>query len=202
MFTDTSEHDESQHQAESGMTRIAILEVTGKDILAGKSGGLRDFPKILDAVERTPQGDTVVLDWDGVEIATASYFGATLIALLRMAMTGELDRYFIVANLNQTGIDELKLVLELQGLVVLVGEGKREHLRNIQVLGNLETPYRSTLEAVAQRADASATDLHGAQRGRNAIGKTGWINRLAYLHRLRLVRKERVGREYRFYALS
>lgn len=187
---------------ESGMTRIAVVEITGREILAGKSDGLRDFPKILDAVEQGRQGDTVVLDWDRVEIATASYFGATLIALLRMSMAGELDRYFIVANLNKTCLDELKLILEFQGLVVLAAEGKAGHLRNVQILGTLEAPYRATLEAVARRAGASATDLHAAQHGAEAIGKTGWINRLAHLHRLRLIRKERVGREYRFHALN
>jgi len=184
------------------MTRIAVREVTGREILAGKSDGLRDFPKLLDAVEQTPPGDTVVLDWGGIEIATASYFGTTLVALIRMAMALELDRYFIVANLNKTCLDELKLVLEFQGLVVLAGEWDRGQVRKVQVLGLLEAPYASTLEAVQKLVSTSATELYSAQRGKSAIGKTGWINRLSNLHRLRLIRKERVGREYKFQALN
>lgn len=184
------------------MIRIGVREVTGSEILAGKSDGMRDFPKLFNAVEQTSAGDTVVLDWDGIEIATASYFGATLIALLRMAVAGELDRYFIAANLNRTGLEELKLVLDLQGLVVITGEWKAGRLRKAQILGVLEAPYISTLEEIGQREVTSATELHAAQRSETAIGKTGWINRLAYLHRLRLIRKERVGREYKFYALT
>ncbi len=184
------------------MTCIAVRAVTGREILAGKSDGMRDFPKMLDAVEQTPPGDTVVLDWGGIEIATASYFGATLVALLRMAMAGELDRYFIVTNLNRTCLDELKLVLEYQGLVVLLGDWKGGHIRKVQVLGTLESPYAATLEAVQKLLCASATELHQGQQGGAVIGKTGWINRLSNLHRLRLIRKERVGREYKFHALS
>lgn len=201
MFTDTGEHDELVASVGEGMTRIAVREVTAKDILAGKSDGLRDFPKLFGAVEQAPMGETVVLDWEGVEIATASYFGATLVALLRMAVAGELDRYFIAANLNKTCLDELKLVLDLQGLVVLAGEWRGGRVRNAQVLGALEAPYRSTLAVIGEREVASATELHTAQEPGTAIGKTGWINRLSYLHKLRLIRKERVGREYKFHAL-
>jgi hypothetical protein len=184
------------------MTRIAVRAVTGRDILAGKSDGMRDFPRILDVVEQTAPGETIVFDWDGIEIATASYFGATLAALLRMAMSGELDRYFIVTNLNRTCLDELKLVLEYQGLVMLLGDSKGGHIRKVQVLGTLESPYAATLEAVQKLVSASATELHHGQHGGAVIGKTGWINRLSNLHRLRLIRKERVGREYKFHALS
>jgi hypothetical protein len=116
--------------------------------------------------------------------------------------TTELDRYFIVTNLNRTCLDELKLVLELQGLVVLIGEWKNGGVRKTQVLGTLETPYAVTLAAIQQSVGASATELHTAYQGRSDIGKTGWINRLSNLHRLRLIRKERVGREYKFHALN
>ncbi len=183
------------------MTRIKIREVTGQDILAGKSDGLRDYPKIMSAVEETTSGDTVVLDWSGVEIATASYFGATFVPLLRMAMAGQLDRYFIVTGLNRTCLDELKLVLELQGLVALTGEWKENGIRNAEVLGRLDPAYADTLNAVQRAQAASATELF-KKHTRTPIGKTGWINRLSNLHRLRLVRKERVGREYVFQALA
>jgi len=201
-FTDTGEHDEFGVTSGAGMRHISIREVTGRDILAGKSDGLRDFPKLLDAVEQTSPGETVVLDWDGIEIATASYFGTTLIALLRMAMASELDCYFVVTNLNRTCIDELKLVLELLGLVVLTGEWTNGGIRKTQVLGSLDASYAETLGAIQKSVSASATELHTANRGRSGIGKTGWINRLSNLHRLRLIRKERVGREYKFHALS
>lgn len=184
------------------MTRISIRELLGKEILAGKSDGLKDYPRLLDAVEQIRNGETVVLDWEGIELATASYFGATLVTLLRMAMNTELDRYFIVANLNRTSLDELKLVLEFQKIAVLIGDWREGKVRRTQVLGTLESPYAETLEALEKLMGASAAELHHAHRSRSGIGKTGWINRLTNLHRMRLIRKERIGREYKFHALS
>ncbi|HTU32911.1 MAG TPA: hypothetical protein VMF66_03820 [Candidatus Acidoferrum sp.] len=184
------------------MKRVKIREVTGQDILAGKSDGLRDFPMLLGAVEEMAAGETVVLDWSNVEIATASYLGATFVPLLRMAMQGQLDRYFVVAGLNKTCLEELKLVLELQNLVALTGEWKDGSIQDPQVIGRLEPVYAATLNAVQNAEAASAADLFKKDGGRARIGKTGWINRLSNLHRLRLVRKQRVGREYLFQSLS
>ena len=190
------------HFAATAMTRIRIRDVVAHDILAGKSNGLRDYPQLMSAVEETTDEETVVLDWSGVEIATASYFGATFVPLLRMAMAGQLDRYFVVTGLNKTCLDELKLVLELQGLVTLAGEWKEGGVCNAEILGLLDPAYVETFEAVQRVEAASATELFKKHASRNRIGKTGWINRLSNLHRLRLLRKQRVGREYVFQALS
>ncbi len=186
------------------MIRINVREITGLDTLAGKVGGLRDFPKFVAALEETPSGSTVFLDWSGVEISTASYLGTTFVPLLRMAMAGELDRYFVVCGMNKTCLDEFKLVLELQGLVALVGNLGRDGLvHNVQVLGTLDLAYTKTLDAVQHVNLATASQLHKRDaQTHTRIGKTAWINRLSKLHRLRLVRKQRIGREYVFQTVS
>jgi hypothetical protein len=187
------------------MSVINVRKITGSDTLAGKTGGLRDFPKFATAVDQTPEGSTVVLDWSGVEIATASYFGSTLVPMLRMAMAGDLDRYFVVAGLNRTCLDELKLVLEVQGLATLLGQvGKGGKAQGLQVLGKLDPAYAETLAAVQDAKSVSASNLYdGHSRvGGQRIGKTGWINRLSKLHHLRLVKKQKVGREFVFEAVS
>jgi hypothetical protein len=184
------------------MTRIVLREVMGRDILAGKSDGIRDYPKLADAIEDTPAAEIVVLDWSGIEIASASYFGSTFIPLLRMAIAGQLDRYFVMTGLNNTCLDELRLVLEAQSLVALVGEWKQGAIKNAQVVGKLDAAYAETLVAVQHVQSASATQLFEQHQRGPKIGKTGWINRLANLHRLRLVRKQRVGRQYIFESLA
>jgi hypothetical protein len=185
------------------MTRIRIRQLTGLDTLAGKSGGLRDFPKFLAAIEQTPSGDTVVLDWSEIEIVTASYLGATFGTLLRMAMAGDLDRYFVVTGLNKNGLDELKLVIDVQKLIALVGDLESDgSLRNVHSLGSLDQAYAETLQAVQKVKTASALDLYKRANTRTRIGKTAWINRLSNLHRLRLVRKLRVGRQYVFESVN
>jgi len=185
------------------MTRIAVRRLTGFDTLVGKSGGLRDFPKFMAAVEEAPSGDTVVLDWSGIEVVTASYLAATFGTVLRMAMAGDLDRYFVVVGLNKAGVDELTLVVKVQGLVALVGNlDKDGSVHDVCPLGSLDRSYAETLNAVQKAKTASAIDLYERFRTRTRIGKTAWINRLSNLHRLRLIRKQRIGRQYVFETVS
>jgi hypothetical protein len=180
--------------------RINVRQITNIGTLIGKIGGTRDFPKFMEAVSATPEGSTVIFDWSGIEIATASYFGSTVLPLLRMSTTGGMDRYFLHVSLNQNSLDELKLVVEYQNLVVLVGDaGRGDSIRNVRVLGKLEPVYSETFAAIRASQTASATTLHKGQRGQSTkIGKTGWANRLSHLFRLRLVKKQRVGRELVF----
>ncbi len=186
------------------MKKIKVREITGLDTLAGKSGGLRDFPKFMAAVEDAPEGSTVILDWRGVEIATSSYLGATFVHLLKMTMAGDLDRYLVLTGLNRTCLDELKLALELPGLVALLGSvGKNGTIESLQIFGKLEPPYVQTFAEVQKANGVSASELHERPaRTQIAIGKTGWINRLSNLHRLRLVRKQKIGREFVFKAVN
>jgi hypothetical protein len=180
--------------------RIDVRQITGLDTLIGKIGGMRDFPKFMEAVSATPEGSTVVFDWSAIEIATASYFGSTVLPLLRMSTAGGMDRYFLHVGLNQNCLDELRLVVEFQNLVVLVGEaGRGDSIRDVRVVGKLEPAYSETLAAITASQTASAATLHKDQPSRGTkIGKTGWANRLSYLFRLRLVKKQRVGRELVF----
>jgi hypothetical protein len=182
---------------------VDVKKLTGSDTLIGKTGGMRDFPKFLEAVLGTPAENTVIFDWSTVEIATASYFGTTVLPLLRMSMAGDVNRYFVHVGLNQNCLDELKLVIEFQNLAVLVGDSTvGDSIQNIRVVGKLEKPYSETLAMVEKLESVSATALHESQANKSVkIGKGGWANRLSYLFRLRLVRKERIGRELVFQAI-
>jgi hypothetical protein len=185
------------------MNRIRLRETAGSDTLAGKSAGLRDLPKLMAAVQRTPEGSTVVLDWSDVEIATASYIGSTFMVLLRMAISGDLDRYFILTGMNGCCLDELGLVLDLQGHAVLVGEiGRGGKIHSVRVIGKIEASHLSTFTEVAESEALSASQLFKRSKslGQAKIGKTGWINRLNTLHRERLLRRTRIGREFVFQA--
>lgn len=183
------------------MIRISIRELVGSDTLAGKSHGLRDFSTLLSETDSMADGSTIVLDWKGIEIATASYFGATVIALLRLSVAGTIEKYFVNCNLNRTCLDELKLALEVQGLVSLIGDlTAGGAIKNVQILGILDSAYAETFKAVQLVSKASAAQL--VSKHKSEIGRTGWINRLTTLHRLRLVKKEKVGREFIFRAVA
>jgi hypothetical protein len=175
--------------------RLSARQIVGSDYLVGKIGGQRDLPKFMAAVSATPEASTVILDWSGVEHASASYFGSAILPILRMTTNGDLDRYFIFANVNQNSLDELTLVVEFLNLVVLLGDVDRDDsVHNVRVIGKLESPYSETFEAISNAQTASAATLHKTQNKNMKIGKTGWANRLAHLSELRLVRKQKVGR--------
>jgi len=178
--------------------RLNALKITGSKYLVGKIGGQRDLPKFMAAVTATPDDSTVILDWSGVAHASASYFGSAILPILRMTTNGDLDRYFIFTNVNQNSLDELKLVADHLNFVVLLGDVNRNSIENIRVIGKLESPYSETFEAISNAQTASAATLHKMQNKNMKIGKTGWANRLAYLSELRLVRKQKVGRELVF----
>ncbi len=182
------------------ITRLDARTLTGLDTLVGKTGGLRDFPKFMSAVAEVPDGSTIIVDWSAIDLVTSSYFGSAIIPIIRMTVIGDLDRYFIFAGMNQTSLDELKLVIEHTGLVVFLGDLDRNGSpRNLRVIGKLESPYAETLKAIQEAESASASGLHKQQhRTGTRIGKTGWINRLSHLHRLRLIKKHKVGRELVF----
>jgi hypothetical protein len=178
--------------------RINVRKITDSNTLVGKIGGNRDFPKFMTAAMEAPEGSTVVFDWSGIELATASYFGATILPLLKMSNVGQLDRYFMLVGISPDFLDELKLVIEFHSLAVLVGDiGRGDSVCNVRVIGKLESPYSETLDAITKATRASASILHKHSK-KNQIGKTGWANRLAYLSQLRLVKKQRVGRELVF----
>jgi hypothetical protein len=183
------------------MTRLKVKEIVSSSALAGKSAGIRDLPKFLAAVQQTPPGSTIVFDWSGVEIASASYLAATFFVLLRMAISGDLDRYFIVSGMNGCCLDELNLVLDLQNHAVLVGQmGRGGKVHSLQLLGKIDQSHLSTFTEVATTEGISAAELHRRSKAKNhsAIGKTGWVNRLNALHRERLLRRTKIGREFVF----
>lgn len=181
------------------MERLNVKSVSGFDMLIGKSDGQRDLPKLAAAVVGAPDGATLAWDWSGVRVATASYFASTYVPLLKMVVSGELDRYFILVGMNKNCEDELRLVLDAQGLPTLIAQGsKGGRIREVRVIGKLDSAHAETLERIIERPGASATDLHEHACGKGRIGKTAWINRLTALNRYRLVRRRKAGREYVF----
>src|SRR5205823_74443 len=97
---------------------------TGSDTLIGKTNGQRDMPKFLSSAFQNHNEETIIWDWNEIEIATASYFATTVVPLLRTVVSGELEKYFVFTRMNQNCLDELKLVLDAEELVVILAETK------------------------------------------------------------------------------
>lgn len=159
----------------------------------------------------------VVLDMDEVETATASYLKATFLYLLRRAGAVEagvlrpLDRsvqardqvgrasqaalniFPMVAGLSpdvREELDELLVGRKLSALEVVELEGQR--ILQARLRGVREGIVVDTLRILMREGEATAAQLF--ERYGSGINVTGWNNRLADLHWLRLARRRKEGR--------
>jgi hypothetical protein len=179
------------------MRRINVARVVKSRFLAGSELGRSHLPLFVAAALAGSRGESLIWDWSGVELATASYYASAFVPLLRMAVSGEVEMYPIVTGLNPASLEELRLVLDGEGLPLFVGKLRRgNRVGSVELVGRLEAPYENTLSEVRRRKKVSANDLYGSAGRRSTIGKTAWINRLVALNRLRLVRRKRVGRGF------
>jgi len=184
------------------MRRVNVRQFTGSDTLVGKTDGQRDAPRYVNLVFSDEREESLLWDWSGIKVATASYFATTLVPLMRMITSGELAKYFLLAGLNKNCLDELTLVLDAEGLVAMLAHMRGGKVASVDLIGKLDPVYASTFNEVVRRGAVSAAELfrNSEHRGKSNIGKTAWINRLTGLNRLRLLRKEKVGREFIFHA--
>jgi hypothetical protein len=184
------------------MRSINVRELAGSDTLIGKTAGQRDMPKFVSVAFQNDIEETLFWDWGGVHIATASYFAATVVTILKTLISGELQKYFIFTRVNQNCLDELRLVLDAEELVVILAELKGNLVQSVRLIGKLDDVYADTFNEILHRRKTSAAELFEDVKPKNKvkIGKTAWANRLAALSRLRLVRKQKVGRELVFQA--
>ena len=183
------------------MRSIEVGRIINSKMLIGRGQGQRDLPKFLEAAFVPVGTETILWDWSNIQVATASYFAAAFVPVIRMLISGGIEKYFILYGLNENCRDELEFVLETEGLAVLLAEDLRDgRVLSARTVGKLESVYAQTLNRVIQRPGISAKRLYSESPGRKkpTIGQTAWINRLVALHNLRLVTRKKVGKEYTY----
>jgi hypothetical protein len=180
------------------MKMIRISKVVGSTDLAGNEMGISHLPKLLAAALTSQDGELVILDFTGVH-ATASYLSQSVIKLLRMANTGELDRFFVFAGLNSHTRDDLQIVLSLQKMAAFAIDSAEAPSRRwpAEVIGYLEPLYQDTLDRIVAAQSVTAEELMSEAK-EEKIQKTGWLNRLSFLSGQRLIRREKRAREFVF----
>lgn len=164
-------------------------------------------------------GELVLLDFAGIETATASFLKATIIYLLkagqRAAVSGEtlgtdnvstvpaLNIYPCVLGLSADVQEELTEVLASQRMVCLEALAwDNTALQKARLRGPIERPLWDTLQHLTVAPDGlTASELH-RQHPAESINPTAWNNRLADLYRLRLVRRIRQGRHWLYSSIA
>jgi hypothetical protein len=181
------------------MRLLRVRDITERDMLFGKAAARRDLRLFEAFISKVSECETIVWDWSGITIATASYLAGTCVQLFKRTLSGELDKFFVLVGLNDNCREELRLVLEAEPIVMLMADrSSGGQLVGLRPVGNLDPAYFEAFAHAAKKGKVSATmlfrlPLHG---GKARIGKTAWINRLVGLYRARLLRRERTGREF------
>jgi hypothetical protein len=175
------------------LKHIAVRSLTGRSELVGASMGESDRPLFEAAARTGVEGSVVCFDWSGIIPATGSYLKAAYIPIFKK----RLPAVILSSELEETVIDDLQIVLENQGLPILVARRlPRRRQYEISVLGVLDSAYRDTLAIVKERPQVTAGELFVEDK--NNIGKTAWMNRLSRLYEMGLLSRVKTGKEYRY----
>jgi hypothetical protein len=176
---------------------INMFELSGTDVLAGASDGRASFQSLLEKTRIEPETPTpLVVDFDGITVATASYLREAVFNLKTFLRTANSKFYPVVANAKQTVMEELAVIADARGENLLVAtissDGKVENQR---IIGQLDPKQASTFERVNSLGRTTAGDLNrmfGEADGVSA--PTVWNNRLASLAAAGLILEYSQGR--------
>ena len=170
---------------------IGISKLLGQR-LQSQLKGRKDFAALCNVLSQTPKGTLVTLDFAKVETATASWWSAAILPLLRMSANEQIDLYFVIANgLEADWLDDLRLVAQFNNQSFLVMGNDQ---RAASLIGPLDASLVRTLHLVQQMTTTTGAKLCQRCPEEN-IRPTAWNNRLCDLYYQRLLRRVRRGRE-------
>lgn len=165
---------------------VDVADVTGRQILAGRTNGEVDRLRLEGVTRRSRSGDVVVLDLGNVEAMTSSYFSAALWPIWHR----DPEVFPILANISLDCADDIELVLRDRDSAAWHAHWD-SGLQASKIIGALDTSLHATVNHLIQKGEATAGDLLGLENG---IGVTAWSNRLAVLYQQRLLRRRKDGR--------
>lgn len=182
---------------EDSEIRISVIELAEQRVLAGAGTGKALLSK-LAAIPLSASG-VVYLDFEGIEIATASFLRDGVVAYRDFVRSAYPSRYAVIANPSDQILEELEFFLsqrrDAMWVCILNSEGRATKAR---IAGDLDEIQRSTLKSVFELGIASAPELAILNQTDAAIGATAWNNRLQSLASKGLLMENRAGKSKQF----
>lgn len=179
---------------------VSVRDQTGSEICAGAVGGRELLSKLLALTAREPLlPEPVVLDFEGVDVATASFLREGVLGFRDMVRSRRSTLYPVVANMNHVIVEELEDILHARGGAIIAGDCDRKgNLIGTRLLGQLEPKQQRIFDLVAARRELDAGQLQREFGDAEGIKQTAWNNRLAALSGAGLVIEMSEGRSKRY----
>lgn len=180
-----------------------MRDLAGGDghVLAGAINGRKALARLLEQTGREPdRPETVFLDFEGVEVATASFLRESVLAFRDAVRRRRSNLYPVLANASDLVADELRILLAPHGnALMLCSLNENGEPHEPRLAGELDPKQRLTFDLVSQRGETDAAELmreYGANE--KPIAQTAWNNRLASLTSLGLLVELSQGRAKRY----
>lgn len=167
-------------------------------VLAGALSGRKLCAKLMELTVREPNGpEPVFLDFDGVDVATASFLRESVLNFRDTVRRSRSNFYPVIANANDDIAEELNVLLSPRRDVLMLCSFKDGESNSPRLLGDLDPKQQVTFELVKERGETNAAELH-EHHNTDAVEQTAWNNRLAALAGLGLIVELSRGRAKRY----
>jgi len=179
---------------------ISIRAEAGQSVCAGAIGGRQLLSRLLALTAREPTApEPVLLDFSGVDVATASYLRESVITFRNFVRGRRSNVYPVTANLNSAIAEELSDMLNAQGDAMLACETDDDgKVQSVKMLGRLEAKQQRVLALIHERREIDAGQLQREFGDNEGVKQTSWNNRLSSLANLGLVFEFSDGRNKRY----
>ena len=166
-------------------------------MLSGKINGKAGLATFIGLIDEEPAEPTILfLDFAQIEFASGSYLRESTFNFKKFVRSSYSNFYPVVANITDEIAEELRMVAELSGDVVMSCVLDRKgHPSNPVLLGSLDPKQDMTFGLVETLGSCDANGLmktHGAQESTKST--TAWNNRLSGLAARGVVREFTSGR--------
>ncbi len=178
---------------------IRLRELAASSVLAGARAGRAMLGRLLERVGKDPQEpELVLLDFNGVDVATASFLRESVVEFRNAARRRWVNCYPVVANANESIEEELIVLIKAnRDVLILCRVDQDGRSRSPRLIGELEAKQRIAFDLVGELGEAGAGELKSAD-DTEGVTQTAWNNRLAALSRLGLLMETSRGRSKRY----
>lgn len=171
----------------------------GQAVLAGAGLGTAVFGTLVTSRPTQAQPTVQFLDFQGVDVATASFLREAILAYRDHCRAAFPAIYPVLANLAETVEEELaNLLVQRSDAMACCHLSDSSHASRARVIGTLESKQAEALRLVIDAGAVDAPTLARGEKGAKKVGPTAWNNRLAALAKKSLVLSAPEGRSVVF----